>query len=269
MAPISPKDIGQRGSWDGFSDHPVIVGRTVPNKDTSMDWPEHQSIIMKAAGLLALDVPPAFADLRHAFHGEKSVPDSGSVSTVKIYVSKGIHQPETNPHIQLETEAQLLGHSVRGDKKSKLVPRTDVAPRVWKYHLNVSAVNTLSKGDSFQWVGVQFTRQVGSTIHVWPAVATVVMKAPVTVVGRRSSISSSALAAHVEAARIAAEIAAFDELSLAFETTHKIKPIDRQIRIVQAGWGAKPTYTGLSAATNRAVVKFQFSKATGFVVVPG
>jgi len=268
MPLILPSEIGQRGSWDGTSAHPVVAGRTVPNKETSMSWAEHQGIVLNASKLLIGAVPEEFEDLKHAYHGEHSVSGTGSRSSVKIYVSKGIHQPETNPHIQLETEAQLLTHQFPGDKKSKLVPKTDAPPRIWKYHLDVSAVDCKNKADSFQWVGVQFSRQVGSTIHVWPKTALVVMKSPATTVGRRNSISSADLAAHVDAVRLASEIQAFDELCMAFETTHQIKPIDRNLRKAPPLW-VKPTYVGEPRLPTGKAVKYQFDKSKGFLVVPG
>jgi hypothetical protein len=268
MPLILPSAIGKRGSWDGTSDHPVVSGRTVPNKETSMNWAEHQGIVLNANKLLAGEVPEEFADLKRAYYGELGVSDTGSRWSVKIFVSKGIHQPETNPHMQLETEAQLLTRQYPNDRNSRLVPKADTPPRIWKYHLDLSAVDCKDKADSFQWVGVQFSRQVGSTIHVWPRTAVVVMKSPATTRGRRNSISSADLAAHVDALRIAAEIKAFDDLCIAFETTHQIKPIDRTLRTAPSLW-VKPTYTGEPMFPTGKTVKYQYDKSKGFSVVPG
>lgn len=267
MPLILPSELKRRGSWDGTSAHPVVPGRMVPNKETAMTWAEHIRIVLEAGKLLAGEVPEEFADLKHAYHGERSGSGTGSVSSVELYVSKGIHQPETNPHIQLETEAQLLTRDNPSDKKSKLVPRTDVPPRIWKYHLNVSAVDTPQKGDSFQWVGVQFSRQVGNTIHVWPKSATIVMKSPVTTIGRRNSISSADLDAHVKAVQLATVIQAFEDMCIAFENQHQIKPIDRKLRTASP-W-SKPTYTGEPRLQTGKGIKYQYDKEKGFLVVPG
>lgn len=74
-----------------------------------------------------------------------------------LYISKGIHQPQTNPHMQLRLK--------RGNSS-------------YTFHLNVSVSDADIPGlpkEYFHWVGVQFTAEA-STVHgtvnaYWPLVA--------------------------------------------------------------------------------------------------
>lgn len=246
MTIIQPAAITQRATWNGSSAHPHDPSRTVQNLDSSMDWAEHQTIVFKALALLSSDtLPEIFKPLKSAYNdtvveGRKT----------KIYVSKGIHQPETNPHLQIETESKPIN------------PKATGAAFIRRYHLVVSAVDTVQMDDRFKWTGVQFScSDEHNAVHAYPVGVVPQMKAPATTRSRRNSVSTADLSAHIKALEAAAaELAAvksFDELCIAFETTNAIKPIDRAIRTVKVTGWTKPTYTGL-AKTGPATLKFQY-----------
>lgn len=246
MTLIQPAAITQRASWNGRSPHPHTVGQTVPNLESAMDWAEHQTIVVKALALLAGDaVPELFKPLKSAY--EDTVVEGRKT---KIYVSKGIHQPETNPHLQLETESKPIN------------PKATGAAYIRRFHLVVSAVPTGQMDGRFKWTGVQFScSDDANMVHEYPVGVVPQMKAPATTRGRRNSVSTADLSAHIKvleaaAALLAAE-EAFDTLCVAFETTHSIKPIDRSIRTAKSTGWTKPTYTGL-ARTGPATIKFQY-----------
>lgn len=246
MPLIQPAAITQRATWNGTSAHPQTVGRTVPNLDSSMDWAEHQAIVVKALALLAGDtVPELFKLLKSAY--EDTVVDGRKT---KIYVSKGIHQPETNPHMQIEAESKPIN------------PKATGAPYIRRYHLVVSAVPTAQMDGRFKWTGVQFScSDDDDAVHEFPRGVVPLMKAPAATRGRRNSVSTADLSAHIKvleaAAAELAAVKAFDELCIAFETTNSIKPIDRAIRSVKVTGWTKPTYTGL-AKTGPGTLKYQY-----------
>ena len=99
MVLIKSSDVGKRSGWDGTSPHPQ-TGVPVPNKETAMDWTEHQNVVAASASLMAgTGIPEIFENLRIALGAIDRKDKKAS-----IYVTKGIHQPHTNPHIRLETE---------------------------------------------------------------------------------------------------------------------------------------------------------------------
>lgn len=171
------------GGWEGESVD-SNTGRLNPNKETGMSWAEHQRIVCAARSLLATDiqlVPDAvkmvFQSLKSAFHDQPT----------KYYlsVSKGIHQPFVNPHMQVYLQGTY-----------KQQGQTYLQDHGKKFHLNLSAVDTAEKDDSFQWKGVQFSYvHEGLTYH-WPVNAPVTVKS--NAVGRRNSVSSVDLQAYVK-----------------------------------------------------------------------
>jgi len=134
------------------------------NKESDMDFAEHRRIVSDALCRLLPGMPKQgktnaqrkLVELAEAYDGK----DDDDV----LYISKGIHQPRSNPHMQLKLER---GRRVIG-----------------AFHLNVSAVDagkdlhtTLSKGETrrlneegyFHWFGVQFTADAdGSPRACWP-----------------------------------------------------------------------------------------------------
>jgi len=174
-------------SWDGDSPHPQYADETVPNKESTMDWAEHQRIVCNARKLLT-----SWTSDKHTGKGKEAfkalndaynTPDSRSV----MRVSKGIHQPETNAHLQLRVVTGF-GSASKGTAASV----------VHTFHLNVAA--TEIKGvdglvDRFQWEGVQFTYENASRWECWPALA-VVPRMKNSTASRRLSISAVTLAAH-------------------------------------------------------------------------
>lgn len=150
-----------------------------------MDWAEHQRIVCSARGLLAGSIETAPADVKKAFKELQSAyNDANSRSVVKV--SKGIHQPAVNPHIQLRMVSTFRNAGV-------------VTESVKQFHLDVSAVDTPHMADAFQWTGVQFSYVHNNQTYKWPQNATPIIKKR----ERRNSVSSVDLNAHIQ--RVATE----------------------------------------------------------------
>lgn len=181
-----PEDVTQTQAgdetytWDGTSID-LNSGRTVSNKETAMDWAEHQRIVFNARTLLASDISHT-GDVKKAFKALQSAFNDTN-SRTEVRVSKGIHQPLTNPHLQLRTLSTFKGES--GAISNSVVH---------KFHLNVSAVDTPELADRFQWVGVQFSYLHNGNTFRWPIVAGVSQVKR----ERRASISFASLAAYIE-----------------------------------------------------------------------
>lgn len=178
-----PDDVlstGESGGWDGRSEDPS-TGIEHDNKETAMDWAEHQRIVCEARKLLAgtIEITPravreAFRELQAAYN------DANSRSVVKV--SKGIHQPTVNPHLQLRMLTTFRNNQV-------------VNEVVRKFHLDVSAVDTPDMADRFQWTGVRFSYVHDERSYSWPVAANAVIVKR----ARRISVSSVDLSAHLQA----------------------------------------------------------------------
>lgn len=216
---IKPDDIktsSASGGWDGNSEN-ESTGITNPNLESSMSWAEHQRIVFEARSLLPVgDIPfttPPNRDGRDAFKDLQSAyQDSRSRSELKV--SKGIHQPFTNPHLQLV----LLTSFGSG---ATLQTKTNT------FHLDVSAIDSPDLPDRFQWKGVQFSVVVGANTYSWPESVTRQLKQRSAT--RRNSISASDLDKHFQAiadAKARAEAAALalveDTRLRAFAASHGI-----------------------------------------------
>ncbi|QYF95733.1 hypothetical protein KY495_11590 [Massilia sp. PAMC28688] len=192
-------------TWDG---HDSVTGH--PNKETAMPWSEHQRIVCAAVHLLQGE-PPGNADVKKIFRELKSAyvdPVGRSV----VRVSKGIHQPTVDPHLQLRTITDWGGGNIS----------------YHKFHLNVSAVAVPATDnlddDRFQWTPVQFTfLHTNNQTYAWPALAVPVEKKGD--LKRRLSISDADLKKHVAlqlALQRAAEKAKLDkEFNEAVDVFHK------------------------------------------------
>ena len=192
-------------SWSG---NDSITG--LKNKETAMPWSEHQRIVCEAGKLLQGD-PPGNADVRRIFNELKSAfidPPGRSV----VRVSKGIHQPTVDPHLQLRT-----------------ITRWDADNTSYhKFHLNVSAMEIAPTDnlddDRFIWTPVQFSfLHTNGLTYNWPALAV-----PIKRKGdpkRRLSMSTADLQAHIdlqETMRKAAAQAVLDqEFNAAVSAFHK------------------------------------------------
>ncbi|MBX3603435.1 MAG: hypothetical protein KF863_22705 [Rubrivivax sp.] len=194
-----PEDVlatGESGGWDGRSIDPK-TNVEHDNKETAMDWAEHQRIVCDARKLLAGEIEISPSDVKKAFRELRSAyNDASSRSVVKV--SKGIHQPTVNPHLQL----RMVTTFGKG---------ADAQEVVRKFHLDVSAVDTPEMEGRFRWTGVQFSYvHSNDQVYKWPVAATpVIVKRQ-----RRLSVSSVDLSAHLqkqeqerqqEAARLEAE----------------------------------------------------------------
>lgn len=219
MVLIKASEVGNRGGWDGTSPHPQ-TGVQVPNKETAMDWTEHQNVVAASASLMAgTGIPEIFENLRIAL-GNVSPKDKKA----SIYVTKGIHQPHTNPHIRIETET----FTKLGNGWSNAYVQT--------YHLNVSAKeqpDITGMANRFSWTGVQYTFGEGGVGECWPVGVARTMKLRNGVAGRRNSVSGPEYAAKVkqlsDEAAAAKAVEDFDALCEAFEKLHKTKPIERTV----------------------------------------
>lgn len=162
------------GGWDGRS---WGGNRWLQHKETSMDWPEHQRIVCEARSLMvdrpdlgsgdarARFVTEAFFDLYMAY----------TANNVTLYVSKGIHQPNSNPHIQLLT--------TRGDTS-------------YTFHLVVSATGLPNAQGRFRWVGTKFTVIDNRYPYSWPlGVGNAERR------GQRQSMSAVQLQGHINQLR--------------------------------------------------------------------
>jgi hypothetical protein len=182
--PEHVQSTGESGGWDGTSVDPN-TNRVNPNKETAMDWAEHQRIVCSARGLLAGEIEISPSDVKKAFKELKSAySDADSRSVVKV--SKGIHQPSVNPHIQLRMVSTFRNGGVTTES-------------VKQFHLDLSAVDTPHLADAFQWTGVQFSYVHGNQTYKWPPNATPIIRKR----ERRNSVSSVDLNAHIQ--RVATE----------------------------------------------------------------
>lgn len=174
-------------AWDGTSAHPIYADQQVPNKETTMDWAEHQRIVFQAGQLLKSWTPAQHTgNGKEAFRALKDAYDGSNKDRSVLRVSKGIHQPEANPHLQVRVSVTFYANG-------KPQP-----PVNYTFHLNVSAVeitNVEGLDSRFQWKGVQFSYEDANYWYRWPAVA--VQAGKNSSKARRSSISSASLTEHL------------------------------------------------------------------------
>ena len=179
-----PEDVlstGESGGWDGRSIDPN-TNVEHDNKETAMDWAEHQRIVCEARKLLAGEIELSPSDVKKAFRELQSAyNDASSRSVVKV--SKGIHQPTVNPHLQLRVVTTFRNGQ-------------QVTEAVRKFHLDVSAVDTPEMDGRFRWTPVQFSfKHTNDQRYKWPLAANPVIKKR----ERRLSVSSVELSAHLQA----------------------------------------------------------------------
>jgi hypothetical protein len=140
--------------WDGLSEHKNSIGK-VRNLDSKMDFKEHQRIVFQAlqqllGGNMNLGGNLRFTKAGEALEALKEAYDQPSCYDTVLKIKKGIHQPYSNPHIQL-----LLEHN---DEE-------------YEYHLNVAVSDDRIRGlpeEYFHWVGIQFTAAIGGVVVCWP-----------------------------------------------------------------------------------------------------
>lgn len=179
-----PEDVlatGESGGWDGRSIDPR-TNIEHDNKETAMDWAEHQRIVCEARKLLAGEIEIGPSDVKKAFRELQSAyNDASSRSVVKV--SKGIHQPTVNPHLQLRVVSTFRNGQ-------------EVTEAVRKFHLDVSAVDTPEMDGRFRWTPVQFSfKHTNKQRYQWPLAANPVIRKR----ERRLSVGSVELGAHLQA----------------------------------------------------------------------
>lgn len=179
-----PADVKKKESWNGSSlDIPTQT--LVANLESLMNFAEHQRIVCEARGLIATMNYTAEQlqenAARRALVLLKDAYTSNAGGTV--YISKGIHQPNSNPHMQLTVDDE---------------------PHL--FHLAVSAetlVDDKAGGEHFHWKGVSFSARIKTAdsgfmkeakydYAEWPENANVTLKRALR---RRNSISPESLLA--------------------------------------------------------------------------
>ncbi len=173
---ITLPQITEDGNWAGVSKDSNDQFQDNQNTETTMGLEEHRRIVLAAVSL--------FLPANGAFLTENSRPAEylrqlkavyTTTSNKALKISKGIHQPTVNPHMQLTLDVDIDG---------KTIP---VA-----FHLNVSARD---KGDDtsgerrFVWEGVQFTAAGHGQVACWPKQVNVLCKETKSM--RRRSIGQS------------------------------------------------------------------------------
>jgi hypothetical protein len=195
---------GEANRWNG-----VDAANGTPNKETEMDWAEHQRIVCAARQLVQGDPPgggevkKAFKELKSAYNDEKG--------RSEIRVSKGIHQPTVDPHLQIRMTTKYSPNNIS----------------TRKFHLNVSAetnASTNQLGDeNFLWQPVQFSfKHSDGLIYTWPVAAVAGKKKGDA--GRRLSISNADLKDSIAELRERERQAAFNNVLNAF-MAEQIPPI--------------------------------------------
>ena len=141
-------------------------------------------MITMPADVLATDVSGGWDGESEDTNTGRINPNNEQGSKYVVRVSKGIHQPTVNPHIQLYLQGtyRQQGQIFLKDHGKK-------------FHLNLSAVDTAEKRDSFQWKGVQFSYKHNGMFYQWPLNAPITMKS--MAVGRRNSVSSVDLQTYI------------------------------------------------------------------------
>jgi hypothetical protein len=190
------QDIKLDSNWNGKSVNPVTQKKE-PNLESCMSFEEHQRIVYEALRtLLAVDMnlsndlkfkPPwKWLDELQEAHN--------SVSPYTLWITKGIHQPTTSPHIQLK-----LYYDDPLEETTKSTTKGNT------YHLNVgrSAARIDRVGHSlpepyFHWVGVQLTAAYNNITVCWPEQPTVLTD---TTGQRRNSIAPEAVRGMIQKLR--------------------------------------------------------------------
>lgn len=194
-------DVQQDPNWNGRSlvHHEGGGSEMVDNLESTMSFAEHQRIVCAARQLIVTFAPDkttwaaggattaalaAFADMRECY-------DSAD-TRLTLKVSKGIHQPYHDPHMQLELHRD--GEAIKGRR----------------FHLNVSATPLAERPDylseqTYQWAAHSFGFMVDKRIFQWPENAgeRLVKHRAFKGATRRNSISDDGL----KQARIAHEMA--------------------------------------------------------------
>lgn len=142
-------------NWQGTSEDPNQLGVEVPNLESSMNLEEHRRIVLEAKSLFAgnAQFPAQGGDAWESLRQLRTIFTTTSDKVVRI--SKGIHQPGVDPHLQLSA-AVTLGNETRNVQ----------------FHLNLTAEDRDfdKTGDMrFTWKAVQFTAVSGKVLAAWPA----------------------------------------------------------------------------------------------------
>jgi hypothetical protein len=187
---ITLSEVLPGNNWSGTSDVLEDGGYvTKKNLDSSMDFAEHQRIVVEAKGLLQGAIGTANAAAKAMFEELQKAYNEATPGKVLV-IAKGIHQVGSDAHIQV----RLVDEAQKNQANAGTT-----------FHLNVDDVALAGPGleRRSQWKGIQFKGWVGPTAYWWPMPARTISKDR-----RRNSISAVGLAAHVQQLKEEAEAAA-------------------------------------------------------------
>lgn len=201
---ITMTEVLQGDKWDGKS---LIEqdGGGVAQKDnleSTMNFAEHQRIVVDAKALLAGAIATGNAQATAMFENLQKTYNENTPGMV-VVITKGIHQIGSDAHIQV----RLVAEAQRAQANAGV-----------KFHLNVEDVALDTDGliRRSQWRATQFKGWIGKTAYWWPAPERRISKDR-----RRNSISAVDLAAHVlhmeEEARAAEKLKADTEKNAAWQ----------------------------------------------------
>jgi hypothetical protein len=157
-------------NWNGTS---TINQQQVQNLESAMDFDEHVRIIQEAHGVLSSFKMDALGEGTEKGLGEAKL----AFSTLKacyesknghvVYVSKGIHQPTANPHMQLKLAAE-------GKESEGSTFHLDVSAAGESYNYPEELLEERD-ADRFIWKGVQFSYVNNKLRFAWPKSSTPVI----------------------------------------------------------------------------------------------
>lgn len=189
---------------DNWSGQSLIDGVLRDNLDSTMDIEEHKRIVREAVRLLegfsmgasGWGAGPGLGEANVAFDALKNCYTKTNFGRV-VYVTKGIHQPRSNPHMQLNcAEPGKQAHGM-------------------VFHLDLSAeliTSPLSNEEDglFSWTGVQFTFISKGLKTSWPKDASAAIKKGQGM-GKRRRRKSVSMADHDERLQALQEHLAHEE----------------------------------------------------------
>lgn len=217
---ITLAEVLEGGDWSGVSSieqDGAYVDK--PNLESTMDFAEHQRIVVEARGLLQGQIAHADRDAKQMFEDLAKVYNEATPGMVLV-ISKGIHQINSDAHILV----RLVKEVDKNNAKAGV-----------NFHLNVEPINLDNPNVRFQWKAFQFKGWApkNGPAYFWPEPGRSARKDK-----RRNSISSVDLAAHLLKVR-EMEIAA-EKLNLATERNANWQSVSTKFKQANTDLEYKP-----------------------------